>query len=117
MKTPEISYETRGRLEKVGSGLAIGLGVAALGGVGYAAMRNVEAHQMTPPTPVEQPAAHQGITHNSLPGTGTLHTNSGSFEISQKSLEDAKGIGTAVAAEKQGGHFVEVDPITFAEKK
>lgn len=84
MKAPEISYETRDRLEKVGSGLVIAVGAVALAGVGYAAMKSVEAHPGIQPAPIEQTGVHQGITHNSQPGTGMLHTRSGDFHVNQK---------------------------------
>jgi hypothetical protein len=52
--------------------------------------------------------------HNQIPGSGTLHTKSGGFHVTQK---PEVLIGTAVAAEMQNGHVQEVDPVTLAEKK
>lgn len=86
------------------------------GNLGYSAIKNHgNPFGEKNKTPIENHGDHHGVSHNSSPGTGTVHTEKGDFHVTQ-TTESQGGIGTAVAAEKQGDHFVEVDPITFDKK-
>ena len=101
------------RLEHITVGTALAAGAAAV--VGVAALEMPKDNPHKPATPIEQPGIRQGVIHNTEPGIGTIHSNGRNFSVTQ-TAENAGGIGTAVAAEKQGDHFVEVDPITLAKK-
>ena len=86
--------------------LAVAAGVALVAG---------EVSPATPVhrAPIEKSGGHQGFMPSSEPGNGMFHANGRNLHIS---TTPNHGIGTAVAAEKQGDHFVEVNPITFAKK-
>jgi len=87
--------------------LAVSMSVIAAVGVGNKVYGHYQ-HSHSP-APIEKHGDHHGLAPATKPGNGAIHMENGKFEV--------HGIGTAVAAEKQGDHYVEVDPITLSEKK
>jgi len=56
--------------------------VLAMGGVAYQHRHDNEGQSR--PAPVEKSGDHNGVTHNSEPGSGVMHTKNGDFHVTQK---------------------------------
>ena len=68
-----------GRVSIVG-GLALGVTAATLEATGVWKVPPDHPHKNPP---IERVGGHQGATHNTSPGIGTLHTKSGDFHVTQ----------------------------------